>query len=151
MLGHFLIALAFLTLFAWIDLRTRRIPNRLLLTALTSHALYWGATAHSPSDVITPAIVFVVVVTASASWDRSRKFLLSAIGMGDIKLVAYLLVFAVPYLDFGAWLFSMSIASVITAILLLATIHRRNGRRDGTIPLAPVLLVGTLFALMGQL
>jgi Flp pilus assembly protein protease CpaA len=62
--------------------------------------------------------------------------------MGDIKLVGYLMLFMVPHLNVVEWLLGVALVSTLTLLILLL-----RGRLQSSIPLAPLLLLGTLVAL----
>lgn len=111
-----------------------------------------------PNRIIVPALVVALVVQTArdpsiewivASLAASGFFLIAALiypaglGMGDVKMVAFL----------GAWLgapvivalFAGSLLAVIPAVFILAT-QGRSGRKVG-IPFAPFLAGGALIAL----
>jgi leader peptidase (prepilin peptidase)/N-methyltransferase len=124
---------AALVAIAFVDLRERRVPNRIVLPAaalvLVLHTIgdpswEWAAAA---------AIAFVVLVLPALVYP-------AGLGMGDAKLM--LLLGAMLGRDV---LIALVVGFAAAAIPSLALLLR--GRRRATLPLAPFLGLGGLVAL----
>ncbi len=138
---HLLLALIILALAGLIDLLTRRIPNLLLGVALVLHLMI-AISLESPVLGWHSFALYLASCTLLFASRRLREHILGAIGMGDIKLVGYLMLFMVPHLNVVEWLLGVALVSTLTLLILPL-----RGRLQSSIPLAPLLLLGTLVAL----
>lgn len=118
------------------DLERRIVPNRIVVPAL--------AVALVVQTVRDPSVEWVVASLAAGGFYFIAALAYPAgIGMGDVKLAAFL----------GAWLgapvivalFAGSMLALIPAVVILVT-HGREGRKVG-IPFAPFLAGGAVIAL----
>lgn len=138
---HLLLALITLVLAGLIDLLTRRIPNLLLGVALVLH-LVISVSFERPVLGWNSFAFYLGSLTLPFASRRLRVHILGTIGMGDIKLVGYLILFMVPHLNLFEWLMGMASVATLTLLLLLL-----RGRSQSSIPFAPLLTLGTLVAL----
>jgi Flp pilus assembly protein protease CpaA len=138
---HLLLALITLVLAGLIDLLTRRIPNLLLGVALVLH-LVISVSFERPVLGWNLFAFYLGSLTLLFASRRLRVHILGTIGMGDIKLVGYLILFMVPHLNLFEWLMGMASVATLTLLLLLL-----RGRSQSSIPFAPLLTLGTLVAL----
>lgn len=127
---------------AFTDLKARRIPNRLLISALIAHGLLW-ILHEPPSLALLESVIFVALFGVAAIIPRSGELLFTNIGMGDIKLVLYLLLIVSPQLDTFRWLLFLAL---ISALIFVILIFKR--RLWESLPFAPVITVATLLTLM---
>jgi len=118
------------------DLESRIVPNRIILPAL--------AVALVVQTARDPSIEWVVASLAAGGFYLIAFLIYPAgIGMGDVKLAAFL----------GAWLgapvvvaiFAASLLAMIPAVVIVAK-HGRQARKVG-IPYAPFLAGGGVIAL----
>ena len=118
------------------DLEHRIVPNRIILPAL--------AVAVVVQTARDPSVEWIVASLAAGGFYLIAALIYPAgIGMGDVKLAAFL----------GAWLgasvivaiFAASLLALVPAIVILAR-HGKEGRRVG-IPYAPFLAGGAVIAL----
>jgi leader peptidase (prepilin peptidase) / N-methyltransferase len=130
---------AVLVVLSVIDLRSRRLPNRIVLPA--------AAIVLAAQIAISPARAPEWIVAAAGA----SGFLLAAsllnpagLGMGDVKL-ALLLGAALGWAVLGALLIGFAAAGAAGLVLIA-----RNGwaARGTAIPLAPFLAAGALAALV---
>lgn len=140
--SHLLLALVILIVAAFTDLKARRIPNRLLISALIAHGLLW-ILHEPPSLALLESVIFVALFGVAAIIPRSGELLFTNIGMGDIKLVLYLLLIVSPQLDTFRWLLFLAL---ISALIFVILIFKR--RLWESLPFAPVITVATLLTLM---
>lgn len=149
MSGHLVIGITTLALAAWVDLLLMRIPNRLLLWGSASHLVYWllAGEAIVQTDYF---LIFMGLFAFSMMIKRMRRIVITSMGMGDVKLIAYLLLFVIPFLDLAQWLFSLACASIIGLIMIAAASEKRRARLRRAVPFAPFLFVGTSLALVGS-
>jgi Flp pilus assembly protein protease CpaA len=139
--AHALLALAVLAVIAWVDFRTHRIPNKILVLAPFLHlSLWWQSSWNrelAPVLGVKGFSLFLMIVIPALVIPRSSRFLQESIGMGDLKLIGYLLLFLAPYLEMATWLTWLSVVSLLTRLTLRS--------RTTAIPLAPILFLGSLF------
>ena len=138
---HLLLALITLVLAGLIDLLTRRIPNLLLGVAFLLH-LVISVSFERPVLGWNSFALYLGSLTLLFASRRLRVHILGTIGMGDIKLTGYLILFMVPHLNLFEWLMGVASVSTLTLLLLLF-----RGRSRSSIPFAPLLTLGTLVAL----
>jgi Flp pilus assembly protein protease CpaA len=135
-LSHALLALLVQGVATVTDFLVRRIPNRLILSAIAFHFLIWIVMAELP-PVGVAHISIVAIMTMLILIPRSRGFLYENLGMGDIKLIAYLLVFFFPFIRMEVWFLAFGAASWI------AVRTRRSAIRS-SLPLAPIIFAASL-------
>jgi len=118
------------------DLERRIVPNRIIVPAL--------AVALVVQTALDPSVEWIVAAVAAGGFYLVAALIYPAgIGMGDVKLAAFL----------GAWLgrtvivalFAGSLLAVIPALAIVAK-HGKEGRKVG-IPFAPFLAGGAIIAL----
>lgn len=118
------------------DLERRIVPNRIVVPALVAALVLQTA--------LDPSVEWIVASLAAGGFYLIAALIYPAgIGMGDVKLAAFL----------GAWLgtsvivalFAASLLALLPALVILAT-RGRQGRKVG-IPFAPFLAAGGLVAL----
>lgn len=118
------------------DLERRIVPNRIIVPAL--------AVALVVRTALDPSVEWIVAALAAGGFYLIAALIYPAgIGMGDVKLAAFL----------GAWLgrsvivalFAGSLLAVIPALAIVAK-RGKEGRKVG-IPFAPFLAGGAIIAL----
>jgi len=139
---HAWLALSTLAIASVVDLRERRIPNRLLALAILIHVSY-GLMTGENVDLEHEGIIFISLTMVVLLFRGSREWLLERIGMGDIKLIAYLLLTLVPQIGLIAWTSSISAVSLIALLFLL-----RARKITSSLPLAPILGLSSVIALV---
>ena len=122
---------------AWVDLRTRRIPNRLVAASAVAACLGIVAaivrgTPSAPLAASAGALAFAGPLFVT------HLVAPSAIGFGDVKL-ALALGLALGLVDPRLGILALCVASGVTAVVGIAT-----GRRS--LPLGPGLVVGAALA-----
>lgn len=138
---HLILGILVLILASVIDFVTRRIPNRLLVAALTLHFLI-AMILQRPHIGVRPFLFYVGIIALLFVGARSRELLIASIGMGDIKLIGYLVLFVAPHLNLTDWFFGMAVVSTLTLAFLYL-----SGRTESNIPFAPLILIGTITTL----
>ena len=129
---------AVLVLLAASDLRTRLVPNALLYPALLGSLL---AAAVSGSDALGASIF-----GAAVGFVAFYLFALvsrGALGMGDVKLAAYV----GSLLGVGALVVALAAGMLAASALALALLVLRRASRKDTLPLAPFLVLPALLIL----
>ncbi len=118
------------------DLERRIVPNRVIVPALV--------VALAVQTALDPSVEWIVASVAAGGFYLVAALIYPAgLGMGDVKLAAYL----------GAWLgapvvvalFAGSLLALLPAVYIVAT-QGRAGRKVG-IPFAPFLAGGAVVAL----
>lgn len=131
-----------------IDLRERRLPNRLVLPSFPvtilgqlSAALIGGAWLNMGIAITCSLCAFILGLVVNR---------LANLGMGDVKLIAAItlaLAWFDPVSPFLALLLGFAAASAVVVAMLI----RRKLKMGSTVALGPYLLVGFALALAGQL
>jgi leader peptidase (prepilin peptidase)/N-methyltransferase len=127
-----------LVLLAATDLRTRLVPNALLYPAVLGSLLVaaaFGGDAFGTS-VLGTAVGFVAFYVFALV---SR----GALGMGDVKLAAYV----GSLLGVGALVVALAAGMLVASALALALLVLRRASRKDTLPLAPFLVLPALLIL----
>lgn len=144
--GHVVIVLILLLWVSIYDIRERRIPNMALISATVLHIvlelLFNAGLQMADIYPLTFALAFLSLVLLN---DRARGICVGHIGMGDIKLLLYLITFLLPFIDPLKWVAALTIVSILGMVILLRgrSIRRALGV---TLPLAPYLLGATAVA-----
>jgi Flp pilus assembly protein protease CpaA len=141
---HLYLAVLLLLIVAFTDTMRHRIPNTIFGVALLIHLLAWLLGFRSFELRVGASVAFILIILLLMLFDESRKKMISLIGMGDIKLVAYAILVVSPYLSALAWLLSISLASLLFIALLALRGYSLDGSR---IPFAPPFFMGTVVAL----
>ncbi|MGB3909137.1 MAG: prepilin peptidase [Pseudolysinimonas sp.] len=146
LLPAFVAVMAVGTAISIVDLREKRIPNRMLLVAGPAVALLLAAGLLVRGE---PARLLAVLAGAAAMF--ALYFLIAlvvpaAMGMGDVKLAA-LLGGALGAVGLTGWLVGLLAAFLVGGVVaLIALVAGRVGLR-GSIPFGPWMIVGTLVGL----
>jgi leader peptidase (prepilin peptidase)/N-methyltransferase len=118
---------------AAVDLRERRVPNRIVLPAAAAVLVLHTLGNRSPEWAIAAAAAFAGMLVPALVYP-------AGLGMGDVKLA--LLLGAMLGRDVLIALLIGFAAAAVPSLVLVVT-----GRRRATIPLAPFLGLGGLVAL----
>jgi prepilin peptidase CpaA len=126
-----LLLASLLALAAWHDLRTRRIPNRLVasgaIAALLLHLLeQWQGNAGLLDAVLLSAGGFLAGMLLLLP-----LYILRAMGAGDVKLMAMVGAFLGPTEVLGATLLTMFVGGIIAVLLALRS--RQLGKVLGNV------------------
>jgi leader peptidase (prepilin peptidase) / N-methyltransferase len=122
-----------------IDIKQRRLPNRLVLPGIAL-ALIAQALASAVSRGWMSFLVSVALGVAAflLFWLVNS---IGAIGMGDVKLIT-LIVLCLAWFDWVWAALAIGVAFVLATILVLIGFTFRRSRIGSTIPLGPYLLAG---------
>ena len=124
---------------AIIDVRQRRLPNRLVLPGLVI-AIFsqLGASAISGRWQNLLTSLSAGVVAFLLCWAINS---IGAIGMGDVKLIA-LITMSLAWFDWIWPVAALAGAFVLATVLVLLGYIFRRSKLGATIPLGPYLLIG---------
>lgn len=129
---------------AWVDVKSRIIPNKILLVGLLIRCVLIAVeTLLSPSEV--GYIFLSSIVAAIALFIGSflcRLVSRDSIGFGDVKLLAFMGFCLQNDRIWGAIFLSAFVAFVYSLYLVLF----KKANRKTEIPFAPLLLAGTIAA-----
>ncbi len=126
------------------DFKKHIIPNRYLIRGtairvlLLLHEISVYGTEALKSLVLKALIGFFIIIIGILI----RKLTKDGIGMGDIKLCAFMLL----YLEPNAWFTSIFVSLLLGAIhAFIVTVEKK---KRGRIPFAPSLFLGTLAVIL---
>jgi len=146
LLPAFLAVTATGTAIAIVDLREKRIPNRMLLTATPIVTVLLAAALLLRGE---PGRLVAVLVGAAAMFALYLVIALAvpaAMGMGDVKLAA-LLGGVLGATGLTGWLVGLLGAFLVGGVVaVIALVTRRIGLR-GSIPFGPWMVVGAVIGL----
>ena len=124
------------------DLKTKRIPNGLVLIMLAAWVIMMTPKLFFDTDTAIAMLLDSTLGFAIGGGLFMLAYLISrkGLGGGDVKFIAA----AGVYLGFGATVLAILYGSILAALTGLTLIlFKRIGRKD-TIPLAPFLYIGIL-------
>lgn len=130
-----------------IDLRERRLPNRLVIPAFPITLFGQLSAALMGGNWMSIGIALACGLGAFVVGLLVNHF--ANLGMGDVKLIAAItlaLAWFNPLSPFIALLLGFAVATVVVVAMLI----RRNIKMGSTVALGPYLLVGFALALAGQ-
>lgn len=130
-----------------IDLRERRLPNRLVVPAFPIALIGQFLAAVMSGAWLSLGIALACGFGAFAVGLLVNHF--ANLGMGDVKLIAAItlaLAWFNPISPFIALLLGFAVATVVVVAMLI----RRKIKMGSTVALGPYLLVGFVLALAGQ-
>ncbi|MGW9402544.1 prepilin peptidase [Arthrobacter sp. NPDC055585] len=143
-------ALGYLVVLAWMlaaaDLRTRRLPDRLVLPAYPVSAVLLGAAALAagePGRFVSMALGGVLLL---AGYLLLRVVSPSGLGLGDVKLAGVLGLY-LGFAGFGYLLAGAAAGFVLGGLWGLALVLSRRGTGKTRIAFGPFMLAGALLAL----
>lgn len=142
---------AYIVLVSWplarIDIRERRLPNRLVLPSFPISIAAQVAASWLLGDWWPMAIaVACAVVTLMLGLLANRT---EGLGMGDVKLVSAM-VLALGWFSPLAPLVALVVSFSLASIWLFAQLIRRKTKMGSSIALGPYLLVGFAAVSIGQ-
>lgn len=138
--GRLLALAALSAAIAWIDARTRRIPNR--LTAPTGA----GMAASLAAAGEWPALGAAALGAAALGALYLAIALIGTMGLGDVKLAALVGAALLPECGWPALVGSCAAAYALACPHALAKLVRRPGGRGGELPFGPYLVAGAWLA-----
>lgn len=141
----FLSLLYFLFILGWIDIKTRRIPNKLLLLLIALRAAFFVTEAVIEPSFIRYNLLLMLIgcLIGGGILLVCRILVKNSIGMGDIKLFGVLGVYF-GYDILYVMFFSFLCSAVYSMIMLIS---RKKSRKD-TIPMAPFVFLGTILGIL---
>ena len=135
-ISRYLILLTLGIWISWIDLRTRRIPNSLLLTMLGLSSALYIFNIHVMAKAFVAALIFgLLLVPLTVIRMRS-------LGAGDSKLILVLAIL----LGSGDRTVSALVFASCFALIQIALIYLRSRHWPKSIPFAPALIFGALLS-----
>ncbi|WP_091606765.1 prepilin peptidase [Arthrobacter koreensis] len=144
------VALGYLVALAWkltvADLRTRRLPDRLVLPAYPVSALFLGAAAlvgGDPGRLVGMALGGVLLL---GGYFLLRIASPSGLGLGDVKLAGVLGLY-LGFAGWGALLAGAAAGFVLGGLWGLGLVLSRRGTGKSRIAFGPFMLAGALLAL----
>lgn len=125
-----------------IDIRTRRIPNELLLIAVIAHIGIELINRFDGLDRVDyrRGVVALLLAAALILAPVPGRWIVENFGMGDIKLLVYIIWSIGGVINWSAFLLAIGLASHFQAGIQLAFRLRMNR----PLPFAPFLAIGGL-------
>jgi Flp pilus assembly protein protease CpaA len=151
---HLALAIILLITLAWVDLRTHRIPNRILLLGISLHLVIWLVQDERPNLGLKEFMMWTIAISLLLLLPQGSRFLQRALGMGDIKLIGYLLLFLSPAIQFSVWILFTALVSLLLILLISVSTSIKGGvdkdAKSRRVPFAPILLLSSIAALLSQ-
>jgi len=151
---HIALVVIMLTTLAWVDLRTHRIPNWILLLGISLHLLVWLVHDERPILGLKEFMMWTVAISLLLVLPQGNLFLQRALGMGDIKLIGYLLLFLSPAIQFSVWILFTTLASLLLVLLISIFTSIKGGvdidAKSRRVPFAPILFLSSIAALISH-
>ena len=122
---------------AVVDLRTHRIPNRLLLLCASIFIPYRFYFSHGEIPEILQVTSIIVLVSVVLS-------LGAGVGPGDVKLMALLGLIIIPPSGIGASRFLQGFISILIIHFTLYGVKNRTFK--GSLPLGPSIVLGAIWS-----
>lgn len=143
-MSRVLLVISVLWACAWVDIKSRIIPNKILLIGLLIRCVLIAVEGLvSPGEVryiLLSSTVAAIVLFAGSILCRLISH--DAIGFGDVKLLAFMGFCIQNDRIWGAMLLSAIISFVYSLYLVVC----KKANRKTEIPFAPLLLAGTIAA-----
>ncbi len=143
-MSRVLLVISVLWACAWVDIKSRIIPNKILLIGLLIRCVLIAVESlHSPGEV--RYILLSSIVAAVALFIGSilcRLVSRDSIGFGDVKLLSFMGFCMQNDRIWGAVFLSAIISFVYSLYLMVC----KKANRKTEIPFAPLLLAGTIAA-----
>lgn len=126
---------------AYIDFKSKTIPNKLLLAGLFARVIFYIIEIFAKNREILDIFASDIkgVLLGGGVFLLGALIAKNSIGIGDIKMYGLIGLFSGYTGTLASMLFSLFICFIASVILL---VFRKKGRKD-TLPLAPFVLVGT--------
>jgi Flp pilus assembly protein protease CpaA len=120
--------------FSLVDFRSHRIPNKALFVFFS--ALLIIAMVQNRQIYFSYAIIALILGTSLSVF--------AGLGFGDVKLLTIIALFVVAptRLDIAQFFFGLTIASMVTLILVAV----RAGNLRSSIPIAPSIFAGAILS-----
>lgn len=131
---------------AWIDRKTKRIPNKILLVLLVVRTvLFLGEWLAYPSVGFSVVISSVLgMILGGGLFLLCYLLTRGGVGMGDVKLFSVMGY----YLGNGAIMPAMFFTVVISAVYSIVQLIRKKTKLKDEIPFAPFALVGIMITML---
>ncbi|NLL05176.1 MAG: prepilin peptidase [Clostridiaceae bacterium] len=131
---------------AYIDFKSKTIPNKLLLAGLFGRIIFYVIEMFTKNREILDIFVSDLkgVLFGGGVFLLGAIIAKNSIGMGDVKLYGVIGFYSGYMGTMASMLFSLFICFIASVILLIS---RKKGRKD-TLPLAPFVLAGTFLVVI---
>jgi leader peptidase (prepilin peptidase)/N-methyltransferase len=131
---------------AFIDIRQRRLPNKIVLPGLAITLVGQVLSVLAGAQWQQLAVAWATAVTVFALAAVANYF--GALGMGDVKLMA-LMTAALSWFGWQHPLIAFAVAFVLATVAVLVLFVARRAKLGSTVALGPYLLAGFAVAATG--
>ena len=131
---------------AFIDIRQRRLPNKIVLPGLAITLVGQVLSVLAGAQWQQLAVAWATAVTVFALAAVANYF--GALGMGDVKLMA-LMTAALSWFGWQHPLIAFAVAFVLATVGVLVLFVARRAKLGSTVALGPYLLAGFAVAATG--
>ncbi len=131
---------------AFIDLKSKKIPDKLILIGICIRVLFYVFEIFNNSQIVLNIFIsdMIGILLGGGIFLLAALIVKNSIGMGDVKMYALIGVFCGYTATFSSIMFSLFLCFIASVVLL---IFRKKGRKD-TLPLAPFAFIGTYLVIV---
>lgn len=141
-----LLLLPVLAVVSAIDIRERRIPNRItfpvfagFISLLFLIAIFWEVDPNFSRATVGAALAFLVFLSLHAIYP-------AGIGLGDVKLSA-IIGLLLGWKSFDALMYGIAAIFVLSSLFSIALVLKNRESLQSSIPFAPFMALGYLFGI----
>ena len=139
---HIIVALTTLFIISIFDIHQKRIPNKILFSSIALHFILSFFYSYSFNNQVVALLILLLLILLIV-FERSSQWVLAKIGMGDIKLILYLIWIFTGAISWKVWLITLSLIS----LLFIFWLGVRKKGLDHQIAFAPLASTATLISL----
>ncbi|OPZ84413.1 MAG: Type IV leader peptidase family protein [Firmicutes bacterium ADurb.Bin419] len=131
---------------AYIDFKSKKIPNELILFGLCTRVVFYVIEMFTNNRTILNIFASDIkgVLLGGGVFLLAALIVRNSIGMGDVKMYALIGLFCGYTGTLASMLFSLFVCFIASVGLLIL---RKKGRKD-TLPLAPFVFIGTYLVIV---
>lgn len=133
---------------AYVDFKTKKIPDQLILTGLFVRLLFYIVEMVVSKENILNIFISDIkgLLLVCGIFLLAMLIIKNGIGMGDVKMYVIIAI----YTGYSRTIFSLIISLLLCSMASIILLATRKKTRQDTIPLAPFVYIGTFIAILLQ-